>query len=64
MTLLRFGLTLAGLPGLLTIERLEQTGSRLVGGRVRALISPYPEIATDIDNPDDLQALSQVVGNS
>jgi len=56
-TTLRVAATLLGVPGLLTIPRLEVAASRLLGGTARALVSNYPEIATDIDRPDDLAAV-------
>lgn len=56
-TTLRVVSTLLGVPGLLAIPRLEASVSRLLGGSARALVSPYPEIATDIDRPDDLAAI-------
>jgi len=44
-------------PGLLTIPFLEARVSRLLGGPARALICPYPEIATDLDRPSDFAAV-------
>jgi len=44
-------------PHLLTVPLLEAQVSRVLGGEARALISAYPEIATDLDRPSDFQAL-------
>ena len=43
-------------PSLLTIGRLEQGVSRLLGSNARAvgIRSEYPEIGTDIDKPEDV----------
>lgn len=42
----------------LSIPRLEEAVGRLLGGTARAVQSHYPEIATDIDRSEDLQALT------
>ena len=42
---------------LLTVVELESAISRVLGGKVRAVVSRYPEIATDIDRPSDLAAI-------
>lgn len=42
-------------PSLLTIAHVEAAVSRALGGaRVRAIISPRPEIGTDVDRPEDV----------
>src|SRR5262249_44752047 len=56
-TVARFALSLTGLRQILAISHLEMAASRLLDGTARALISPYPEIATDIDKPEDLAAI-------
>ncbi len=56
-TVLRFAGSQTIWPGLLNIAGLERTVSRMVGGKARALISPFPEIATDIDRVEDLEAI-------
>lgn len=58
-TTLRFAAA-ALLPGYLRIASLEAAMGRFVHGITRALISPYPEIATDIDRPEDLEALRRL----
>jgi GTP:adenosylcobinamide-phosphate guanylyltransferase len=42
---------------LLTLNELESAISRVLGGKVRAVVSRYPEIAADIDQPSDLAAI-------
>lgn len=54
-TAIRVTLAMTILPRILTIPSLEASACRLVGGTARAYISPYPEIATDIDRAEDLQ---------
>ena len=43
--------------GSLSIVPLEVAAGRLLGGKVKAYISHYPEIATDVDKVSDLSAL-------
>lgn len=44
------------LPGLLAIRHLEAAVGRVLGGaRVQAVISPFPEVAADIDRPEDIE---------
>jgi CTP:molybdopterin cytidylyltransferase MocA len=59
-TLFRFAASRIVGPRILSITHLEHAVSRLLGGRARALISPYPELATDIDRAEDLRALESV----
>jgi molybdopterin-guanine dinucleotide biosynthesis protein A len=49
-------LSIAGRP-VMSVARLEGAVSRLVDGTARALWSEFPEIATDLDRPEDFQAL-------
>jgi len=58
-TLARLLLSQALSPGLLTIPYLEARVSRLLGGPTRALVCPYPEIATDLDRPSDFAAIGE-----
>ncbi len=58
-TVTLFGLSILIRRGLLSIPRLEAAVSRLMGGKARAAISPYPELATDIDSAEDLAALAR-----
>ncbi len=43
-------------PRLLTLAAMEAGVSRLLGpgSRARAIVTPYPEIGTDVDKPDDV----------
>jgi GTP:adenosylcobinamide-phosphate guanylyltransferase len=54
---LRGAIALSPLPSPLTLPAVEKAVGRLLGGTARALLSRYPEIATDIDRPDDLSAI-------
>ena len=62
-TIGRFVMSLA-VPHVLRISDLERAMSRFIQGNARALISNYPELATDIDRPSDLQALSKLAGST
>ncbi|MFC4768536.1 molybdenum cofactor guanylyltransferase [Effusibacillus consociatus] len=48
-------LLLTKLAGLLTISKLETRIAEMFELDARAVISPYPEVAHDIDRPDDLE---------
>jgi 2-phospho-L-lactate guanylyltransferase (CobY/MobA/RfbA family) len=50
-------------PNLLSVGQLERAVGRLLGGTAKAYVSPYPEIATDIDKPSDLAAIEGAVGS-
>jgi GTP:adenosylcobinamide-phosphate guanylyltransferase len=41
--------------GRLSIASAEARGARLLGAPVRAVVSPYPEIAVNVDRPGDVQ---------
>jgi GTP:adenosylcobinamide-phosphate guanylyltransferase len=56
-TTLRFAVSLAVWPGIMNIPLLERRVSIMLGGTARALISTYPELATDIDKVEDLEAI-------
>jgi molybdopterin-guanine dinucleotide biosynthesis protein A len=56
-TLMRVLLTLALKRPFADIASLEQAVSRLIGGKARAVVSGFPELATDIDRAGDLAAL-------
>ena len=57
---LKLAASVAAKRPLLSIPQLESAVSRVVGGRARAVISRFPEIATDIDRASDLAALGAV----
>ncbi|MDD4568621.1 MAG: NTP transferase domain-containing protein [Tepidanaerobacteraceae bacterium] len=48
--------------GTLTIDQLEKRVSALFGIKARAVISPYPEIGTDVDKHSDLELAEKVLG--
>jgi len=50
--------------GRLHLSDLEARGGAIIGGRVAALISPYPEIAFDVDKVADLELARRVLEGS
>jgi hypothetical protein len=47
------------LTGRLTLAGLEARASRIIGGRVAAVISAYPELGFDVDKLADLEIARQ-----
>lgn len=45
----------------ISIEQVEKRAARLFGGKLRAVVSPYPEIAADVDKPEDLRAAEAIL---
>ncbi|MDQ2681514.1 MAG: hypothetical protein M3Y21_10945, partial [Candidatus Eremiobacteraeota bacterium] len=45
----------------LTIARAERRASTLIGARVRAVVSPYPEIAVNVDRLSDIPLAQELV---
>ena len=60
--LVRLALNLTVRPGLVSVSELESAAGRALGGRVRAVITDFPELATDIDRPEDAEALWKLSG--
>jgi GTP:adenosylcobinamide-phosphate guanylyltransferase len=56
-TTARAAVALTVAPKLLSVAQLERAVGRLLGGTARAYVSSYPELATDIDRPSDLEAI-------
>jgi GTP:adenosylcobinamide-phosphate guanylyltransferase len=56
------GFILRLLTGRLTIAHLEQRLGEVLGGRARAVISHYPELAFDVDKPADLETVRAIIG--
>jgi GTP:adenosylcobinamide-phosphate guanylyltransferase len=56
-TTFKLALSIAMRKPMLSISELESAISRVVGGKARAVISRYPELATDIDRESDLLAV-------
>ncbi|NLZ53353.1 MAG: NTP transferase domain-containing protein [Thermoanaerobacteraceae bacterium] len=48
--------------GTLTIKELQERVAELFGIKARAIISPYPEIATDVDKDSDLELAAKALG--
>lgn len=60
-TTMRFAFSLALWPGLINIPLLESKVSKVLDGTARALVSPFPELATDIDRIEDLEAIGALL---
>jgi 2-phospho-L-lactate guanylyltransferase (CobY/MobA/RfbA family) len=48
-------------PGALTVSMLEDAASRMLGAKIAAVVSPYPEIGEDVDKPSDLEAVRKIL---
>lgn len=48
-------------PHILTLPLLEKRISQLLAGPARVYVSPYPEIATDLDKPSDYVAVNEIM---
>ncbi|HEV2471893.1 MAG TPA: NTP transferase domain-containing protein [Chthonomonadales bacterium] len=57
-TVLRLAISQIVMPSAMGLRYLEQRVSALLGAGARAVISPYPEIATDLDRASDFAAVS------
>lgn len=55
------GFILGLVTGRLTLPQLEARAARIIGGRVAAVISPYPELGFDVDKLSDLEVAQRVV---
>ncbi|MDE2127103.1 MAG: nucleotidyltransferase family protein [Armatimonadetes bacterium] len=52
----RLAVSQTAAPGALPLAWLERRASAIIGARARALISPYAELATDLDRASDFEA--------
>jgi GTP:adenosylcobinamide-phosphate guanylyltransferase len=57
------GFILRLLSGRLTLAHLEQRLGQVLGGQARAIISRYPELAFDVDKPEDLRQIRTILGD-
>lgn len=48
-------------PCVLRVSLLERAASRMLGARVAAVVSAYPEIGEDVDKPSDLAAVREIL---
>jgi GTP:adenosylcobinamide-phosphate guanylyltransferase len=55
------GFSLRLLMGTATIAQLERRVGQVIGGDVRAVVSHHPELAFDVDKPEDLDAISELL---
>ena len=46
----------------LTIRKAEERLSKLIGANLKAVITPYPEIGTDVDKEEDIQLMKEILG--
>ena len=49
--------------GTATIAQLERRVGQVIGGEVRAVVSHYPELAFDVDKPEDLETIRELLGD-
>lgn len=54
---LRLALGVLVWPSLVGVPELERAISNLLGGKARGICSSYPELATDVDRPEEIAAL-------
>lgn len=59
-----FGFLMRLLMGRLTLERLEKRVSELVASRGRAMVVPFPEVALDVDGPEDLSFVEDLINGT
>jgi len=48
-------------PGALKVSMLERAVSRMLGARMAAVVSAYPEIGEDVDKPSDVEAVKRIL---
>ncbi len=48
----------------LDIKGLEDKGTEILGARLKAVITPHPEIGFDIDKPEDLSMIRAIMGGA
>lgn len=63
-TLIRAVMAQLLFPSLLAIPRLEQRVGNMLGGSVRAVVSPYPEIGEDVDKLEDVEEIRKVMATA
>lgn len=45
----------------ISVEQVERRADRLFGGKLRAVVSAYPEVAADVDKPEDLREVEAIL---
>ena len=48
----------------LDLKGLEDKATKILGARMRGVITPYPEIGFDVDKPEDLSMVRQIMGHA
>lgn len=59
--ILGFSIVVKYILGIVTIEDIERRVSNLLNIKARAIESKYPEIATDVDKPSDLELAKKIL---
>jgi hypothetical protein len=49
------------MPSVLRVSMLERAVEHMLGARVAAVVSDYPEIGEDVDKPSDLEAVRRIL---
>ena len=49
------------MPCAVTVAALERAASRMLGAKVAAVVSAYPEIGEDVDKPADLEVVRRII---
>jgi len=47
----------------LDMKGLEDKATQILGARMRGIITPYPEIGFDVDKPEDLRMVRNIIGH-
>lgn len=61
--LLGFGFIVKFLAKRLTLQEIEKQASGILGYNGTLIISPYPELGTDVDKPSDLDLATRLIGS-
>ena len=62
-TLIRLIIAQVVWPGALNLARLEKTAGRILRMRVKAVVTPFPEIGADIDDIEQIQFAEEALAN-
>lgn len=60
-TLLRVALAQKLWAGAVSIPSIERAGERAMGGKLRALVSSWPELGEDLDHPEDFEVAERLL---
>ncbi len=48
----------------LTIPDIEKRVSRIINAKAKTIVSPYPEVGVDVDKPEDLKLVSELLADT